>query len=583
MMKNLRFYLVALMMLNFYFGNAQKHHHDHHHPIAEQLDKHQSVLDQIKPKELLVIASDQGMRSVSLADEVSEASFFKLKKSEVSEVIQNRPSLMNINLPTIGRAPFRLDLYQANIFSPEFKVVTSSNRDTAFPYESGVYYWGTVDGDEESLAAITVTEDEVSGFIFSDGEMYTLGKLNEDVEGTHILFKESDLKISSPMSCGTDSELHFKGKEGTSASTIRGPENCVRMYIEVDYDIFVGKGGVQQAADYVNAAFAQVAILYANESISFTVNEILVWDTVDPYTGPSTSNYLSQFRTELGGSFNGDLAHLVGYQGSGGIAYVDVVCNSSYGIGYSDINASFATVPTYSWTIEVLTHEIGHNLGSRHTHDCVWNGNGTAIDRCGPQAGYSADCNPPAPLPSSGTIMSYCHLVGGVGIDFNLGFGPQPGDLIRDRVYNAPCLTSCAAPTTDDAGVTVIVSPNGTTCENSLSPQVELTNFGTATLTSVTIEYGVDGGSNNFSWAGNLTAGSSTLVTLPSVSFSTGTHTFDASTINPNGNADKILPMMEALPISLDLSTKLGMLTLMEMVLETQTIPLCLAINQQAM
>jgi hypothetical protein len=89
----------------------------------------------------------------------------------------------------------------------------------------------------------------------------------------------------------------------------------------------------------------------------------------------------------------------------------------------------------------VVTHEIGHNLGSSHTHACVWNGNNTAIDGCGPTAGYSEGCT--AALPVAGTIMSYCHLVSGVGIDFNLGFGPQPGDRIRSEVYNAPCLAAC--------------------------------------------------------------------------------------------------------------------------------------------
>lgn len=41
--------------------------------------------------------------------------------------------------------------------------------------------------------------------------------------------------------------------------------------------------------------------------------------------------------------------------------------------------------------------------------------------------------------------MSYCHLTS-VGINFNNGFGPQPGDLIRNRVLAASCLSSCGNP-----------------------------------------------------------------------------------------------------------------------------------------
>lgn len=90
-----------------------------------------------------------------------------------------------------------------------------------------------------------------------------------------------------------------------------------------------------------------------------------------------------------------------------------------------------------------MTHEMGHALGSPHTHACAWNGNNTAIDGCGPAAGYGEGCNGPIPS-QGGTIMSYCHLIAGVGINFNLGFGPQPGQLIRTTVDSKSCLgTDC--------------------------------------------------------------------------------------------------------------------------------------------
>src|SRR6185436_3196377 len=89
----------------------------------------------------------------------------------------------------------------------------------------------------------------------------------------------------------------------------------------------------------------------------------------------------------------------------------------------------------------------GHLLGSQHTHDCVWNGNNTRIDSCGDYAGYSS-CGglvQPIRLPQGGgTIMSYCHLTG-VGINFSLGFGPQPKQVMINNLNAATCLTSCNA------------------------------------------------------------------------------------------------------------------------------------------
>ena len=528
-----------LFMLCLVFSQAVAQ--TNNHPIASNVAQHSEVFKTLKQTVLLEKLVNQDMRSLGVQEELVNATFFKLQSNAIKQLLQQPAELLTLSIPVNGANPVELQLYKAKVMTDEFRVMTSDGGDAEFAYEPGAYYWGIVKGDEHSLAAIAVNKGEIMGFVSMDGDNYTLGKLNESKDGTHVFYKERDLKLTSDFECGTDDMLHDMGKEQPNIPAEKDANNCVKMYVEIDNDMVVAKGGVTQATDYVLGAFSQVAILYANEAINFTVNEILAWNTTDPYTGPSTSNYLDQFRNAKNGVYNGSLAHLVGTQGSGGIAYVDVLCNSYYGVGYSDINLSYSNVPTYSWTVEVLTHEIGHNLGSKHTHACVWNGNNTAIDGCGPTAGYSEGCT--APLPTKGTIMSYCHLVSGVGISFTAsnggGFGPQPGDRIRSEVYNAACLTSCPTSQPNDAGITAINAPTGTSCNNSVDPSVVLKNFGTAALTSVTIQYRVDNASySNFSWTGNLASNASTTVSLPTVTYGNGTHTFEAKTLNPNGSAD---------------------------------------------
>ncbi len=538
MNRNQRISLIGFLL--FCLANFQTYAQQDHHPIASKIQQLSAEFKNLKSPVLLELASNQASKKADLSEEVNEATFLSFQQNSVNELLKNPTELLEMSLPVNKENPLHLTLYRAQVFAPGFQVYVASNPDEPFNYTPGSYYWGIVNGDEHSLAAIAIAQDEVMGFVYVNGETYTLGKLNQSLDDTHILYKEHDLKITPTHSCGTVGKEYYIGNEtdGLTANAEKSSNNCVNMYVEVDYDIYVGKGGVTQAADYVSGVFSQVAILYANEAINFTVSEIVVWDVVDPYTGSSTSDYLNQFRTSLNGNYNGDLAHLVGYNGGGGIAYVDVLCNSTYGIGYSDINSTYANVPTYSWTIEVVTHEIGHNLGSRHTHDCVWNGDNTAIDGCGPAAGYGNNCGG-GPIPNKGTIMSYCHLVGGVGIDFNLGFGTQPGDLIRNEVYNAPCLSACATQTTDDAGISNIIAPVGPVCSNTTSPQVELLNYGTNSLTSVTIEYELDGNpTGSVSWTGNLSSNSAITVTLPSITFGNGSHTFSATTSNPNGSSD---------------------------------------------
>jgi len=188
----------------------------------------------------------------------------------------------------------------------------------------------------------------------------------------------------------------------------------------------------------------KVAALYANESINIKISEVYVWTTADPY--PRTSSYeaLDKFR-KTRPTFNGDLAHLcaLGGQGLGGVAWLGTLCVPGYNYGYSNIQSSFNNAPTYSWTVMVCTHELGHNLGSEHSHSCTWQ-NG-AIDGCYTQEGNCAK-GPLPPPGGSGTIMSYCHLTQ-YGINFNLGFGQQPGDKIRSKVAQAACLlTACNPP-----------------------------------------------------------------------------------------------------------------------------------------
>lgn len=457
--------------------------------------------------------------------EIPGAHFLQLQSITLEKLIARREKSIRINL---GFKNITLDLYQNDLFDGVPVRLSSGKR---LDLSKNLYYWGTVNGEPENWVALSIDESGIAAVFTVDGEMYNLAKASQE----YVVFKGDATTRSEPFSCGAipgPNGLEFRESSATQANSA----NCVRVYVEVDHDIVTGKGSVQAAADYVANVFNQVSILYSRDNINLSVSEMLVWDVLDPYTATSVASLHDQFTNRLGGVFNGNIAHLVGYAGNGGRAYINTLCNKTFATGYSDINSTYNSVPVYSWTINVITHEIGHNLGSPHTHDCAWNGNNTAIDGCGFQAGYGG-CS--APIPAKGTIMSYCHLLSGVGIDFNLGFGPQPGDLIRSRVYNATCLTTCTAPNTLDAGISQIITPRDLVCAPSVGPEVRLTNFGTASLTSVQIVSRSDAGSPvNFLWSGNLAPGASVNVTLAAIAIVDGSHTFQAYTVAPNNSTD---------------------------------------------
>lgn len=123
----------------------------------------------------------------------------------------------------------------------------------------------------------------------------------------------------------------------------------------------------------------------------------------------------------------------------------------------------------------------------------------------------------------------------------------NPGDDLKDfldpvntgQLTLAGTYAPCTPPNTDDAGVSSIESPAGSICDNSISPVITLTNYGGNTLTSVTINYNVDGtGTQQFNWSGNLATNQSETVTLPTMTVSAGNHTFNAYTSSPNNQTD---------------------------------------------
>lgn len=98
-----------------------------------------------------------------------------------------------------------------------------------------------------------------------------------------------------------------------------------------------------------------------------------------------------------------------------------------------------------------------------------------------------------------------------------------------------------AAPVVDfDAGVTNNVT-TATLCSSVYEPEITLKNSGQQTLTSCTITYNVDGGTNQtYNWTGSLATNDSEVVTLNSITVSgSGSHTFNATVSDPNGNTDE--------------------------------------------
>lgn len=445
-------------------------------------------------------------------DIVADGQLLTLDIGSLKSLFLTGPEALEIELPTGGSKPLKLELVKHQLLTDDFTLITSTSNEQPVAYQPGVYYRGVVRGEKESFAAISVFEDEIIGVIGTqkEGNM-VLGRTNGAAKSAnYIFYKDADLLLDNSFECGAGEESVSGGKE------THNPDNekvakCVRAYLEAEYDLVNEKGGATGATNFLTGLYNAVATAYQQEAITTYISQIYTWVTPDAYPTNSTPAALTSFRTTRP-TFNGDVAALIsrGAPTGGGIAWVDALC-TSYAYSYCYIYSGYNQFPTYSWSVNVIAHEMGHNLGSPHTHACAWNGNNTAIDGCGPAAGANEGCSGPIPT-GGGTMMSYCHLISGVGINFNLGFGPQPGDKIRAEVTGASCLTTCASQC-----LSITTSGNNVSCNGG--------NNGTATATAT-------GGSNGYTYVwsngattqtiSNLAAGTYT-VTVSSGSSCTGT------------------------------------------------------------
>ncbi len=216
-----------------------------------------------------------------------------------------------------------------------------------------------------------------------------------------------------------------------------------RLALETDWQLYDKFDSSVLLTNYVTELVAAVSEQYftdvqATLSIAYlgihtTAND--GWDTQEA-VGADAGDLLDEFRAAWGASWpaQADLAHfLSGDSLGGGIAYVDVLCNQSFGYGVSGSlsgNVNWATwtgAPgNFTWDFVVFAHELGHNFGSQHTHSYC-----PPLDQCYTNCNAVTSC-------TRGTLMSYCHTCAGMS-NIDLYFHPVTANIMRQRI-NASCL-----------------------------------------------------------------------------------------------------------------------------------------------
>ena len=377
---------------------------------------------------------------------VSNATLATIDSNRLNDIVTHRYPFIELSIP-YNSTTVTVQLYLSDLFHDNFHIDT--NRQKNIPYQAGVYYRGIVKNDYHSVVSFNFFSNECNGVISSDSlANLVVAKLDKPNNvSDYIVYSDSNLKITGDFKCAAkfDETTPLNMSPANKTTVVK----CISMYFEIDFDLFnANNSDTTQTANWMTSMFSNIQTLYANDGITVNLKSMYIWTDQDPYEGigSSSSDYLYAFNGHTP-IFDGDLGQLIGIDpgGLGGVAVtINGLCSQN-NFSYADIYNTYSTVPVYSWNIECMTHEFGHLLGSPHTHGCYWNGNNTAIDGCGQQAGYTEGTCAQGPIPAAtvkGTIMSYCHLISGVGISFNNGFSTQPKNVILNAINASTCLSS---------------------------------------------------------------------------------------------------------------------------------------------
>lgn len=461
-------------------------------------------------------------------NKLKEGTIFTLNEAFFKSIQKEKQTQFSFSIPIEDNQFLDITLEEHNIFAPDFKVIVhGDDGEKEVPYQRGLHYYGSVNGAGKSLAAFSFFEDEIMAVLSFGGDNYNLELLDSEdfpkSEHTYIFYKEKDVIGFNGFQCHTADGQEFNGNPSSPnaqnqiSTGNKSSMTDIEIYVECDFDLQFQLGSHSAATNYITALFSVVKGIFedaggAGMGPSIVMSELYIWfsfSNVDPYlataAGATTDAVLKAFKCNRP-IYNGNIAHLL--TGSSvigvGAGFSDTPeCPAmggtySKGIyGYSNIGTTFSSnLNIYSATVSTFTHELGHNLGSPHTHECVWGvNNNEQIDDCGNvyqvfnnQIPEGDACLDPDNLiiPMEGSIMSYCDLLpDSIPTSINLANGFHPEVAFKINEFS-DCLSSTTCYTVIPSVSNVTMTSATLSCD--VNPLADSYTFFYRELTSPTYE-----------------------------------------------------------------------------------------------
>lgn len=315
---------------------------------------------------------------------------------------------------------------------------------TEVPRSRLVFFWGSdLEGAGNRLfVALDPDTGSFSGLVHGPEGVHEIARNPSDRRGRHLL-AQAQAPQGSTWTCGqedsAETAVSWAPPETTRAAAASIHSNVLTslysaiVAVDTDNEYMTYWGNnTTNATNYIAQLLASINVMYErdlNLRLLQGTTFLRVSTTLDPYTQTSASGASSAELTEFRNYWNTNYptasyprsvaTMLSGKQSpnnsASGIASIaSSVCGNSNDYSFCQL-FKISPSPYLAGDTLVVGHEIGHNLGSPHTH-CYAD---PKPDIC-----YALDVGtncfsgtPGCPLPlmingynATGTIMSYCHL-----------------------------------------------------------------------------------------------------------------------------------------------------------------------------
>ena len=364
--------------------------------------------------------------------------------------------------------PDALEWERVDFTHPDIAVsfMSKSGLEKSFRYQTRLIMYRLKNPGMMGFLAVHV--DRMEGLIRTNGQTLELApsrNSSNDSNNQHVWIHVESMEEGMDFECGVNdgaSLEHAVHQMGIPAvQRAQMDPVCAEIALDMDNFTYNTFDSCADAVDWGLAVLAganEVYMYELDEAVTLQPVHFNIWVNPEPWAGileypQGILDALSYLWTEDDylSDIERDLVHMISKRvntGTGGIAWVSGVCNGDIAFGFSSaMSQNYDDFPSYSYNLQVVCHEMGHNFGSQHTHWCGWPGD-AVLHPNGSEGGAFLICyNQEGDCPGEvewqvGTIMSYCYsLAWEYG---NLEFHPMVEVFaLLPTILYAGCLNEC--------------------------------------------------------------------------------------------------------------------------------------------